>query len=47
LFRRCAWRKECWEPLLWERQGEHFLQREHDRGTAKCLEKSAACRRQK
>ncbi len=47
LWSSCALRKESGQPLLRERQGEHFLQREHDRGTAEGLEKCAACERQK
>jgi len=47
LWRNVALRKESRQPLLRERQGENFLQREHDGGTAKGLEKRAACKRQK
>jgi hypothetical protein len=27
-------RKECWQPLFRERQGQNFLQWEHNRGAA-------------
>src|SRR5713226_3897743 len=47
LFRCCALGKECRQPLFRERQGKHFLQREHDRGAAERLEKCAACGSQK
>src|SRR6266404_2543211 len=40
-------RKECGHPRVRERQGEHFLEREHQRGAAERLEKCAASGRQK
>src|SRR5260370_6699603 len=46
-WRSCDLRKERGQPLFRERQGKHFLQREHDRGAAEGFEKRAAGGRQK
>src|SRR6266850_5494354 len=46
-WRPCALRKEFRHPLFRQRQGKHFLEREHDRGAAERMEKCAATGRQK
>src|SRR5229473_2372588 len=47
LLRSCSPRKGFRHPLFRERQGEHLLEREHDRGAAERLEKCAASGGQK